>query len=352
MNTSASVLSRVLSLAATASAFALAACSSSSPGGSPANTQDSGTMNTPDSGVATMDSGGPSGRDASATDGGGGDSSTPTWPSVPTSNTPSATFTNTSTGSTGLVLVSLNFEQSPSAGQEFQEWYAEIGNSGSGPACFVQLQVNYLDSSGNTLATFNSYADGNEYQPPGQTTGTMSNCFAQGTSAGLYDNNFAASSVDLLAVAKVTYSFTQLASPGIEPAPGAPVVESSMLTQGGASSWAVTGNILAPTTVYNLETIVYGVGPDGLIATRGEAINLKTLTQGSTWPYTAQPIAMPIVSRYLQNLTYLNGACTNCATRPPEAPTPEGTALARAQWQEARDRSHANRARFEASLSR
>ncbi|HEX3776951.1 MAG TPA: hypothetical protein VHV51_20905, partial [Polyangiaceae bacterium] len=116
--------------------------------------------------------------------GGGGSGGQTSEPTGTVSNLPGVDFQVTLTlPGSNLVLVSSNLTLDTST--NYVEWFAEVRNLGTIPACFVQAEVDFADHTGAIVESLMSFSDGDAYEI-GSDPSLSSPCIAPGKSSVIW----------------------------------------------------------------------------------------------------------------------------------------------------------------------
>jgi hypothetical protein len=232
------------------------------------------------------------------------------------SNTPDATFTQLVTGDVpDLFLLSSNLHQKPSGSQYFLEWYGEVANFGTKPACHVQLDLSFKSSDGTPLIPLRTtFADAEAYQSI-----LIVPCIPPGKTGGMYTNNFEPALVPLTSIAKVDASLRGNVYPDAVPSPLAPQIASANIIDyyGDGTSWSVAGTMKSTGDIYNILTSVYPINLDGLVVDQLSAVHLDALPQGMSWDFKTLSYDGPKFVKFLVFTDFLEGLGSTYAARSP-----------------------------------
>ena len=235
------------------------------------------------------------------------------------SNTPGAIVVDVGNPATpNAVLLSSNVLQEPSGGEIFQQWLAEVKNTGSTVICQVSVNVSFQDASGTQIASFFTFADADPYALTGLSLSV--GCLAPGQIGGLYDNGFVATAAQLSAVTRIEVGFSVHEYPSVAPALHAPLVTSHAATLFG-TEFGVVGTLTGVGgPIYNIGLDAYPRAASGLVLAQLFATDLDTLAPGATFSFTT--ISTPSAfTEYRQFVEFIDGP------KPAAVPEP---ALARA----------------------
>jgi hypothetical protein len=277
-------------------------------------------------------SGAPSGGDdtdspdAASADAAGGalDSATTTSPDagVPApsfvSNVPGATVVDVgSPPMPDLVLLSLNFVQSPSANQFFQEWFGEVENVGSSAICFPQIAVAYEGASGATLLTMSTtFADAAPYTYTGSTLSVS--CIGAGKIGSFYQNNIADVAGSTSGVTTLAVTFGSLTEADDVPDPSAPIVTS--MVESTSLGYAIEGTIAESSgTISNISYRAYPRDATGLVIAQIQSPDLGVITPSTPYSFTSEGIDTPF-TQYREYTSYIEGAGTGAKIAGPTTP--------------------------------
>jgi hypothetical protein len=226
----------------------------------------------------------------------------------PVSNTPNAVFRQTVIRAPDLLLLSSNLVQAPSKGRPgeyFRDWHGEIANNGSKPACLVQVNIGFQSSGGETLASFEAFAEGDAHES--SPTHTFP-CIAPGQSAGAYTIGHGPSLIALDSVAAVDVSLDGLERE-IPRSSLIPELVSTAIVSEAAdpTRWGVAGTAKAVGDIWNATIIADGIDSRGLIVNRSQAFHLESWTKGSNWDFQTRAGIAPAFERFLLYTEFLPG---------------------------------------------
>ena len=203
-----------------------------------------------------------------------------------------------------LALRSSNLLQHPSGNQVFQEWFGEVQNVGSTTICFAELTTSFLAADGTQLVAFDTFADGDPYTDGSSLTIP---CLAPGQIGGLWDNDFAASSVPLEDIKTISIKFDHAEFGAPTPAPNAPLVASQVTSVSGGL--AVMGTITGRTSpIYNIALNIFPRDAGGLVFDILFAADLGTLNPGDVFAFTAARGNPTAFSQYRTYTDFIDGA--------------------------------------------
>jgi hypothetical protein len=222
------------------------------------------------------------------------------------SNVPGATAVDVSNPKVpGLVLLSVNFLQQPSGGQEYEEWLGEVMNTGSTPVCNVSIDLTYEDASGNAVVTpLTSYAFADPYTAAGSTLSIP--CIPPGGVGSFWTNGFAAAEQSTANVTTIAVKFGTFADPAAKPDPAAPTVTSQVMSK--AIGYVISGTMAeSAATVNNVGVRFFPRDPLGLVLAEFPVTDLGTLSPGAPYPFSTSGISTPF-TQYRGYASYIEGA--------------------------------------------
>jgi hypothetical protein len=216
-----------------------------------------------------------------------------------------------------LVLLSLNFLQTPSGSQYFQEWFGELENVGSSAICFPQIAVAYEGPSGATLLTMNnSYADAASYTSTGATLPVP--CIPPGEIGSFYQNNIADAAGSTSGVTTLAVTFASLTDADAVPDPNAPILTSTV--ESTSLGYEVSGTIAESTgTISNIGYRAYPRDATGLVMGHLQATDLGVITPSTPFSFTSEGLDTPF-TQYREYTDYIEGAGTGTSVAMPTNP--------------------------------
>ncbi|MGC4087498.1 MAG: hypothetical protein QM756_06330 [Polyangiaceae bacterium] len=209
-------------------------------------------------------------------------------------------------GVSTLRLVSSNLTQSTTGSSSFQEWFAEVANDGTSPACFAKAAVTFLSSTNATVIGFTSYADAPPYASASSTLSVP--CIPAGKTAGFYSNALGAA-IDLTSIRSASVQFTTL-SGTYSPHPSTPTMTAAVTVNStlGSGYWSVSGNLTAVKSISNIGVTAFPRSSAGLLVDQLTDVNLGSLLAGQVWAYEAEFYKGPQFSTFLESVDFIDGA--------------------------------------------
>ncbi len=238
-----------------------------------------------------------------------------------------------------LALLSLNFVQSPSGSQYYQEWFGEVENVGSSAICYPQIAVAYEGPSGATiLAMNNTYADAASYTSTGSTLSAP--CIPPGKIGSFYQNNIADAAGSTSGVTTLAVTFGSLADASAEtPDPNAPTLTSTV--ESTNLGYGLSGTIAESVgTISNVGYRAYPRDATGLVIGHLQATDLGVITPSTPFSFMSEAIDTPF-TQYRDYADYIEGVGTGAIVG---APTNPHLAAAAADRQGTRAATEARRA--------
>ena len=209
-----------------------------------------------------------------------------------------------------LDLLSSNLVPDPKSSLNYVQWFGEVRNNGTTPACFVQVTVNFKAADGSIVQAMDGYADGDSYKLPELDTAIP--CIPPGKTAAVYDNDLPAAPVNLAAIALVEARLGSLDRySNAVPHPANPELSALSLVMDpdkGNGYWVVTGTLFPAQTIYNIALVAYYKYTSGLVSQQAHAIHLDTLNAGTSWAFETLYHAGNKPASYLTTYNYLLGA--------------------------------------------
>ena len=296
--------------------LALAGCSGSSdnPVGGTGDDAGGGHTASPDSGAPHPDGG----------HGGTPDAAPEAGPVVPpfVSNPANVTVRDdTPAPKLALTLVSSNLTQSPSGSDYYQEWYAEVMNTGNEVICYPQVDAKFLDSASATVIHFNAFADADPYKNPQGTLNLVSSCLKPGAVGVFWSNNLgAAVSINTVATLSVTFSNLSGASSYV-PHPDSPKITAAMPQPDlGPTYYALAGTAVnGPALINNVELKVYPKSAAGLVIGHLAAFHMQNYNAGESWSFKTDDVESAF-TQYHAYLSFIDGPMMAKAPERPELP--------------------------------
>jgi len=227
----------------------------------------------------------------------------------PVSNTPNAVFRQTVIEAPDILLLSSNLVQAPSKGRPgeyFRNWHGEIANNGNKPACFVRVNIGFQSSGGETLASFEAFAEGDAHESSPNHTFP---CIAPGQSAGAYTIRDGPSLIALDSVAAVDVSLDGLEREIPRSSLIPELVSAAIVSEAvDPTRWGVAGTAKAVGDIWNASIIADGIDSRGLIVNRSQAFHLESWTKGSNWDFQTHAGIAPAFERFLLYTEFIPGA--------------------------------------------
>jgi hypothetical protein len=224
------------------------------------------------------------------------------------SNLPATTFNVTTTqDAADLELLSSNLVPDPNSRVNYIQWFGEVRNNGTTPACLVEIRINFITAEGFGVQAMSAYADGEIYQDA--SLDSLVPCIPPGKTGAFWDNDLPALPPDLSTVDVIEAELQLSARPNAVPAPSAPKLSAMSIGQDasrGAGFWALSGTLTATETIYNISIAGYYKDDNGLIVICAPATNLETVNAGASWKWKAmayqgaKPASYLVFADYLQ----------------------------------------------------
>jgi hypothetical protein len=217
------------------------------------------------------------------------------------SNIPAAALEGESDPSTGVKIISSNLVQSPSGAQYFQQWYAELENTGTDIVCLLNINISFQDASSLERVGFTAYIDARPYK----TSSTLSTaCMGPGEHAAMYSNGFGDALIDLNEIKTIAVTWNSLVRNDAIPHPLAPSVVSSAV----AGNMWVAGSFQNDSgTIYNIGTTVFPRAASGLIIDQLKDFHLETFYLNDVWAFETASASQPF-TEYMQFEDFIEGA--------------------------------------------
>jgi hypothetical protein len=228
--------------------------------------------------------GGSGGAGGSSVGGNGGSGALPGV--VTRTNIPGLKFEykGTDPAARGIEILSSNLTQEAIGSSVFQEWLAEVKNSGPLTVCLLSVSVRF-QSGGTVLAEIKSYADGPPYLSG--LSGVTSTCLAPGDTGVFWDLDQLSRTTPIQSATTAEYTLDYLPQGQSRPHPDAPTIAPGAVVDrfNTGTGWILKGTVTARATIYNIGLDIYPIDETGLVTDSLSATHLETLPAGSTWSF-------------------------------------------------------------------
>jgi hypothetical protein len=262
------------------------------------------------------------------------------------SNLPGLDWQATTASLPGLEIVSSNLvQENLGAGSVYQNWYAELRNTGTKTICYPEVTLELKDAGGRVLVEMYSFAD----TAPYKASSTVStSCLAPGATAVVWDIQNPPSEAALGQIRSASYTIEGLEIATARPHPLAPTMTGTVYER-NPGYWAVEGTVRGGTgAIRNIGVDVYPVGPEGWVLDDLGDTNLGSIPAGGSWSYDTTAYRGARFSSYHQFVSFIEGA----SAAPAAAVAPAVAAADQATERERADRNalRATRDALRASL--
>jgi hypothetical protein len=226
------------------------------------------------------------------------------------SNVPVTTFTvNKKPEAADLELLSSNLVPALTSASNYVEWFGEVKNNGTTPACFVEVRANFITADGFGVLALSGYADGSAYKIPSLTSTIP--CIPPGQTSAIWSNDALPLPPELATIDIIEVKLSLTTEKDAAPAPSAPVFGNVAIAQDpkkGAGFWTLAGTLTARETIHNVSVKGYPKDGNGLVLEHAYAGHSDTLGAGASWTWQTDAYAGERPSAFLVQVDYQEGA--------------------------------------------
>jgi hypothetical protein len=226
-----------------------------------------------------------------------------------TTNLPVPFTISKTANATDLDLISSNLIPDPKSTINYVQWFGEVVNKGTRPACFVEVTVNFKSADGQVVQAMHAYAYGDSYKIASLNDNVL--CVSPGKTGVFYSNDLPAAAVDVSLIGVAEVQLRSNVYPEAAPHPANPGLSNLALVKDpekGDGYWVVMGAMTATQTIYNVAVYAHHRDENGLVLDRSFGGHSDTLLAGTTWDFKTFYYQGTRPASYLLTYDYLLGA--------------------------------------------
>jgi hypothetical protein len=202
-------------------------------------------------------------------------------------NLPQATFFVTATeAAAGLELLSSNLLPDPDSKVNYVQWFGEVRNNGTSPACYLKITLDFRAASDTRVLALGTMATADPHKTA--RTNSPIPCVPPGKTGAFYANQLSAAPVPLAAIAVVEVELDLSPYPDAVPHPASPTLSGLAIVEdapGNPGRWVVAGTLTATAPLSGVSLNAYYKDESGLILADGTASSSSSLNAGASWSF-------------------------------------------------------------------